>query len=232
MIQRCFRVIHIFRIFYCLLFFLFICSSPIVLEGAKSKPIKYDEVISLGGNCEPAIQLRKNHMRMMGYPFDWMFTTSVQGLIEFIQNKGAGFLDHDQLALSTEGGHHAVTDLRYGFTLIHDFTSFDNFQNDYLIVKEKYDRRIKRFFELLESNKEVLFIRLQIPCDQCTLLDHVIHTQYPNLSYEILALNHAEEADWGLERVKNVYLKNTPYFWASNEGDISWKKILHTYTKR
>ncbi|WP_068471366.1 DUF1796 family putative cysteine peptidase [Candidatus Protochlamydia phocaeensis] len=187
----------------------------------------YDEAVSLGYSCQVAQQLNDNGIRHQAYPFDWMLS-SAEGLILFIHYAGAGFLDLDKIAIEERvAGTNIliVADTLYGFRLLHDF--YDPFDTFYPIVKQKYERRIARFFNLLRSNKKVLFVRIQFTREQAELLDFILHTLYPQLTYTILALNPEPQADWGLERVKNLQLHQIPDVWYGDH--TRWREILSQF---
>lgn len=192
---------------------------------------QYDEVISLGMNCQVAYQVRTNGMRRHAYPFDWVIIP-FESLMTFLSEKGSEFLNQDKIALIDlpPGSHHfRALDLKYGIHLVHDFKA-PVFLSDYAEVKVKYDRRIKRFFDTLQlSNKRFLFVRLNITREQAEFLDHFLHTHYPKLSYTLLVLNDhpSFKGDWGLPRIRNFYLAQIPNCW---QGDHArWKEILSCF---
>ncbi len=191
----------------------------------------YDEVVSLGQGCQVAWQIETNNMRKYAYPFDW-FITSFDSLLLFIVHKGANFLDFDKIAVGEaypgDPSRLQVIDLVYGIQSYHDFFSMPPLGN-YYEIKAKYDRRIKRFFKLLESSHKILFIREGLSKAQVEYLDYILHSLYPHLSYTILALNNSQDYlyDWGLERIRNFYLEQIPGNWM---GDfVRWKEILSQF---
>ena len=203
----------------CALFFIFYAQ-------AEEEP--YDEAVSLGYGCQVAWQLKANGIRSLSYPFDW-FHTPFNGLVGFITLKGSNFLDVNQISIvgpyAGDPGCLQVVDLCYGITSYHDFSANPPFAN-YWHIKLKYDRRIKRFFDLLKSNKRILFIRQGDSRHQIECLDALLQQIYPRLNYSILAVNDSEEYKdkWGSERIKNFHIKQIPWVW---QGDYqSWKEVL------
>lgn len=194
----------------------------------------YDEVVSLGSlhyGCQVAWQIESNGMRKFAYPFDW-FHTSLESLTGFMYNKGVNFLDLDKIAVigpypgDTSRMH--VIDLVYGISSYHDFFSSPPLAN-HPQVKAKYERRIRRFFDLLNSNKRILFVRQGLSREQVEYLDCAIRSLYPHLSYTILAVNDSADYlySWGLERIQNFYLQQIPGDWV---GDFArWKEILSQF---
>lgn len=193
---------------------------------------KYDETVSLGSACQSAWQLEVNEVRKWAYPFDWL-VTSFDGLVAFIMNRGEGFLERDNLEVvevlkgdSLSFLH--VVDRKYDFHSIHDFFFPDMYNYDK--VKDKYERRIQRFFALLESDRKILFVRTQISRNEATYLDSLLHRLYPHLEYTLVAVSGDPDAqmDWGLERVRNFYMQQTQGDW---QGDYQkWKEILSQFS--
>lgn len=207
----------------------FILFTSLNIEGRLQQ---YDEVVSLGYSCQVAWQLETNGIRRLAYPFDW-FHTSYESLIAFINNKGAHFLDLDKINV---GGPYPgdpsrllVKDLLYGIISYHDFLATPPMSN-YADIKYKYDRRTKRFFNLLQSNKRVLFVIQDALKSQVENLDYLFHMLYPKLAYTILAVNSHEEycSPWGNARIENFYLPQIPGDWMGNFG--VWTEILSKFT--
>jgi hypothetical protein len=217
--------------------FLHFSSASASLEArhkhkSKPNPAAYDEVVSLGSRCQVAIQLEHNGIRHFAYPFDWI-VTHAEGLGSFIVNQGAHFLDRDKVVYVGEYAgnppYQFVMDTHYGFESYHDFLP-PHIKGNFEEVKEKFQRRIKRFFALLNSNKKILFIRTDVTRAEAEYLDNIIHTMYPKLVYTFVALNMTDDfrTDWGHPRIKNFYLEINPAVW---QGDsVRWKEILSNFT--
>lgn len=213
---------------YCKLFILLALLLLFTQSDLNASAEKYDQTISLGSSCQSAWQLEVNGVRKLAYPFDWLMTP-FDGLVSFIINKGEGFLEKDNIEVieilhGDPLSFLHVADRKYDFHSMHDFFFPDMY--NYGDVKAKYERRIQRFFDLLESNKKILFVRTQISRDEAVRLDDLLHYLYPYLEYTLVAINDDPDAqtDWGLKRVKNFYMQSTPGDWG---GDYQkWKEIL------
>lgn len=206
----------------------------LMTDAIRAEEKIYEEVVSLGSSCQVAWQLEAHCVRKAAYPFDWLITHS-KALNAFLCRKGKGFLNWDKItvirAYPGDPAHLEVVDQMYGLVSLHDFLANPPMEN-YYEVKAKYDRRLARFFELLNSNKTVLFVRQGSSCAEIKELDSLLHTLYPNLSYTILAVHNFEEykTDWGLERVKNYFLTQIPGDWAGDFdkwGEILGRFIIH-----
>lgn len=202
----------------------FLLSWPF-FATADEEP--YDEAVSLGMVCQPAWHLEGHHMRRWAYPLDWMITP-FHGLLLFIQNKGAHFLEKEHLKVleileGTPSILHVVDEF-YDIHSIHDFQapSMQNFEK----VKAKYERRIQRFFKLLASHKKVLLVRVQISRSEAETLTHLLSKLYPELNYTLVAVSEELSAkeSWGLERVSNFYMPQISGHWQGD--DEKWQEIL------
>ncbi len=211
----------------CAVLSLFLLFIPFNLKAVIKQ---YDEAVSLGTACQSAWQLEANGMRKLAYPFDWLITP-FDSLVSFITCRGVNFLDKDKLAvvevLPGNPSMLHIVDLLYNIHSIHDFYGPD--MSNYDAVKAKYDRRIKRFFNLLDSNKKILFVRVQISRSEAEEIDRLFQTFYPKLRYTLVAVSEDPNAqfDWGLERVKNFYMQQIPGDWAGNHE--KWETILSQF---
>ena len=209
----------------------FVCLLLIIFSTSlKAQP--YDEAVSLGYGCQVAHQLETFGLRKLAYPFDW-FHTSYEGLISFIANKGKDFLTLKQInVVGIYPGDPRcleVHDLLYGIISYHDFASNPVLMN-YAAVKAKYDRRVKRFFDLLNTNKRVLFVIQYCTRVQIEQLNAFLHSLYPRLTYTLVAVGNTEEylSDWGLPGIDNYYMEDILWDWRGNS--IRWHEILTQYS--
>jgi hypothetical protein len=131
--------------------------------------------LTMGHDCSPAGVLRELHLREFALPFDWIVSniSTIQTCLEDNFNKF-----HTNLKFN-----HNKTRLidAYGFQFPHDYplinTSIeldelgegnigeeagkhitDNWKEYYTIVKEKYNRRIERFNEIITSKNPVIVL--------------------------------------------------------------------------
>lgn len=137
------------------------------------------EFISLGGNCSVAYQLHKRGLRDVGFPFDWSKSTmnqlisSLEDNLEtyvssleisefsnrhpYIKFSGPPIPGMNNKALLEQGTYKCRND--YGITMSHELVV----KNDFSTLKEKLSRRVLRFLDLKNSNKDILnFIRLEM----------------------------------------------------------------------
>jgi hypothetical protein len=137
------------------------------------------EYIPLGGNCSIAYQLHKRGLRDNGYPFDWSKSTMTQLITSlddnldkyvssleisdfsnkhpYIKISGPPIPEMNDITLQGQGTYKCRND--YGITMSHELVV----KNDFSTLKEKLSRRVFRFLDLKNSNKDILhFIRLEM----------------------------------------------------------------------
>ncbi len=117
---------------------------------------KYTNVISLGYFCSVALEIKRLNMRNGSYPFDWILTDSMKNVIDLIENSFENFLEFEHLA-QYRSDHGLYKNMLTGISFYHDFSEFKSARLQYEAVKDKYDRRIKRFYTVIEQ--PTLFIR-------------------------------------------------------------------------
>jgi len=116
--------------------------------------------ISLGFNCATALVLRDLGLRTTSLPFDWVVTNNMQ-VINCIENNFEKF--HKKLDL-TEKDHWVIDE--YGIQYPHDYPTnedeslVDNWRDYQQEVLSKYNRRIQRFFTILNSNESIIVLYL------------------------------------------------------------------------
>ena len=203
---------------------LFSCTT--FLHSAEQP---YDALIPLGGDCQLTHQMRVNGLRQYALPLDWSIT-SPEALIKVLDNKFHDYLNKDNLEFVENGNESYIKEKLYGINFIHEFKREKNFLDGYDTVKEKCDRRIERFFQVIEESKNPLFLRKWINKDQAIALAALIKDKLvPGKNFTLLALDSTTtseiEKPWGHPNIFNYYVKQPdPYVW---DGDYeAWKEIF------
>lgn len=189
------------------------------------------EIISLGYRCQPAMQMRFNNLRSAAYPFDWLIVP-FDSLCDLLENHFVGFLDAEHLEVRlnyyyqddggrASGNYPHIWEKKYNILMRHDFEFNADFMRRYAEVKEKYDRRIARFYEALASGKHIYFIRQGITHAQAERLDTILQRLFPCLRYTIVAIDFEGDIQtpWQMPRVKQYYMPlPVPY---NRDGDLA-----------
>jgi len=146
-------------------------------------------IIPIGIECGMADFLRKNSLRNLSFPFDWNVTYN--GVSKCIE---------DNFKLFTEPLNDRIND--YDIYFHHDFYNEESYNTD----KEKYNRRIQRLMNILETTTEdIIFCRRGHLChhhyeqngkyyniandiDDVEKLNTILSNKYPKLKYKIIVI--------------------------------------------
>ncbi|MBO7721989.1 MAG: hypothetical protein J6T01_06250 [Kiritimatiellae bacterium] len=126
---------------------------------------RYDRVCSIGHYCATAMYMRRHFLRSASGPLDWM-AGSPRGLalnVSLVCGGFEGFLRKDRLRpmenLKTESDdldHDYYMDEGTGMASYHDFPAGVPLEQSYAKVREKYDRRIARFYATVPTGRTLL----------------------------------------------------------------------------
>lgn len=151
-------------------------------------PDVFDKIVSLGGSCQVAHQLKRLRLRFDSYPFDWVFSTNADRVIELMRNDFSEYLLEENLSeLEREDSEHrSVLDTRYGIIHQHVFPRDKSVSEAYSEVKATVDRRVERFRGL---KGKILFVRTNLTVKQAEELSSVLISRFGRGAF-LLVLNH------------------------------------------
>lgn len=116
----------------------------------------FQNVISLGFFCSISLDLEKMGLRSFSGPFDWVISDNFRDVINLIDNHFEHFIEEDLLEQNIDNPY-LYRNTANGIRFYHDFDGYIPLHKQFEKVKEKYERRIKRFYE--KVCKPSLFIR-------------------------------------------------------------------------
>lgn len=121
---------------------------------------KYDLFYSIGTNCYTAKTLRSKGFRITSGPFDWIKNGSFDERINLIVNDFEDFLNKEDLKFNKDeaNGQPYYANLKTDCHFIHDFSDKIPFDEDFISVKDKYDRRISRFYDYINKSQKTLLV--------------------------------------------------------------------------
>ncbi len=131
---------------------------------------EYDFIFSIGENCFCADILNKNNLRTTSSPFDWLTPnrdyskTNMISNLQIINNKFKDFLIKDNFIYigdSVKDGVKMYLNNNTNLFYNHDFFIDNKFEDDYIKMKETYQRRIERLLTELESDKKNLMVYIE-----------------------------------------------------------------------
>lgn len=178
--------------------------------------MQFDEIISVGGNCDAAHHVRRYFKIEKSMPMDWLIVP-FNALISMCNDNFRDFIRLDRLTL-WNGTRHAIQCARRGIVYQHDFprdaealVMIDDIAGMFADVKAKYARRIERLQEACRPGRSVLFVRswreilhtAQDYPDYCIrgvpdyqfaeLLDALRHC-FPQTSFKVLFVNYGAQS--------------------------------------
>ncbi|MCH5296319.1 MAG: hypothetical protein J1E85_01470 [Ruminococcus sp.] len=107
-------------------------------------------VISLGCFCSVALELEKNGLRDASYPFDWLITRDFSKVLHLIETNFDNFLNEDNLIQSISSRNYYYDEIQK-IWFYHDFSSNSDLHSQMDDVKEKFNRRINRFYSAIKQ---------------------------------------------------------------------------------
>ena len=214
----------------------------------------YDLVISIGEACMCSSNLRKRGLQKFSYPLDWVFGATFAQRIGFVINKFHRYFEFKDL-ISLDRIDHDKYIIKNKYTALchnHDFyINQGSWESQYDKVKAKYDRRISRLINMLESQhkQKVLIVYIEIPRTadnqhefikdkQLTSYIDELERVYPNKKFNLLYIKHNEEYypnKFKYEQISKsinkaiIYNRAFKYTegWESNNSNI--QKVLAHY---
>lgn len=118
--------------------------------------MNYKHYISLGYFCSVAMELERIGLRSASYPFDWLVTPRMSNVMEMIETHFEGFLEENCLRLK-DGSDKIYINSQTGFSFVHDFEAKKSLSEQIDGVRQKFERRIERFYRDIEE--PTLFVR-------------------------------------------------------------------------
>lgn len=181
---------------------------------------RYDIIYSLGKNCACATYLKRNNLRLTSGPFDWVGEASLADRAKIIEQDFNGFINENYLEKreSPNTEHDLYFDSRSKVSFVHDFLPGVSVQESLPAIKEKYSRRIARFYENVRSAKRALFIyfsiyeKTPIPQEEIFEMERVLSEKFGAEKIELWVIEHDENAS-KQEKLSCKKLSDRSIFW-------------------
>lgn len=125
---------------------------------------KYNIIYSLGTDCACALYLKESNLRKISGPFDWLTGVGFEERINLILNDFENFINIEDFIkmpkTAKDNENEKLNDFykntKTNFLFLHDFPKEIPLENSFKKVKEKYNRRITRFFKLIKKDNVLL----------------------------------------------------------------------------
>jgi len=184
---------------------------------------RFDFICSLGSSCLCATSLRDAGLRLSSGPFDWLLGPGMKDRVELVVRDFEGWLEPGDLVFAGNPEkfvHDTYINRRTGYTFPHDFDIGKPFDEGFPAVREKYMRRIARFYERVRSSRRVLLVWLENPMTDDRPTDEDVRAslaalaaKFPGVSVELLVVDRApdDSASGSLERRDGHWRATCPY---------------------
>ena len=154
---------------------------------------QWDAVISVGGTCQVAYQIKRAGLRAFSGPFDWLFSTEPDMVTEALDKDFDGWLLKENLHEEpSQSECRKIFDDKYHTIHQHIFPADRTYEESYDDVKTIVDRRVGRFLSFKEGDKDILFVRTNLTPDQAKAMGEVVSRRYGPNAY-LLVVNHIRE---------------------------------------
>jgi len=194
---------------------------------------KYDLAIPIGGSCSTSEAMRAAGLQFATLPLDWTGGPTFRAKVDLICADFARWM--------TKSGLHPLPATKFsrdiymkddvlGFTFNHDFSYGVPFDEDYERVKAKFDRRIRRLYELIGKSKRILIVSIGVPTSKDIPDEDLVHAReafgrkWPGKTFEILYAEHREGRSFEnrTEREADGIRCLTFDFQKREEGNAEW----------
>lgn len=179
--------------------------------------VDFANIISLGYFCGPALELEKVGLRSHSYPFDWLIS-DFEEILSCIENGFKNFLTYENL-YQYKNIKYYYYDKKYKMHFYHDFDEFRPLKIQLEDVKEKYNRRIERFYK--DITKPTLFIRYVKDQHE---LDYI--TQNYESVIELLKKYHGDNNLLLIANDDLVNVNQEVYFVSKDANDVVARRFL------
>lgn len=134
-------------------------------------------IVSLGFFCGGAMELERCGIRSDSLPFDWLITSRFESVLALMNNGFDGFIARENLYQEYETNPAYYFNKMYRIHFYHDFSGGIPFDDQYENVCKKFDRRIKRFYEVIKE--PTIFLRYCSGPDEAAFIkdnvDRILH---------------------------------------------------------
>lgn len=209
----------------------------------------YDLIFSIGEACSCTECLRFNKLQDASYPFDWIFGATFLDRIKILTSKFDNFLNLKDLTFSYSENSISCDAYKNNFnnlTFNHDFPKDIPLSSSYNQVKEKYNRRINRLLNKINTSQNVLLVYIETPMTSNTLKnDGVLHEAqkfleqaFPGTQCDILYITHDETLPLYIhnyvklsDKILKVALYNKSNMSGYPEDTVNPHNLIHLFKK-
>lgn len=210
---------------------------------------RYDLAFSIGFGCGCSKALRQANLQFVSYPMDWIGVKSALAAARIIAADFAGWMEKSAMRLidvrrDDEHVQRTYINDRTGVIFTHDFPYELGFDEAFVAVKSKYDRRIARLMSAICASRRVLAVHVEHPIHErasdadLVRAHEILSTRFPDVRVDLLYFYHqdgtadcpAVAVSEGVTAVARPYRKYDDYGWISH--GIETDGICHYLRER
>ena len=201
----------------------FVFSSP---SDRKEELLKSNEplFVSLGSYCEGAHMLKFCERRKAAFPLDWIISFDGEAVIEMLQNGFDDLFNEVHFIPYGPAGH--LLHNRYHLEFLHEGNFNQDYEDQFEDLKQKYTRRIDRFYSLKDYQGKVYFIRnayiysttnlhrffqcsanIEITEDYAMRLYQALKFVFSDLDFDLLVINSNEGNGFNEQKTLSEHVK-------------------------
>jgi len=167
---------------------------------------RYDLAVPMGYACSCSQAVRAAGLQFASFPFDWAAPygkNTLQKLVEtlcddfsaWFEKEDFDGMSQDDVGVWDTSEADAYINRRTGYFFPHDFPKGSDFDKAYEKVALKYRRRIARLYDLLQSAKRVLLVRMDSPAmslvttsEECKEARARLMSKFPGVAFDLIYL--------------------------------------------
>jgi len=162
---------------------------------------KYDLCFCLGDTCKGTISLRDAGLQYLSFPLDWCGGPRFVEKARHIRDGFVGFADPanlEKLPVAKTSQTQLYRDKKFNYTIIHEFHVNVPFEQELPVVRERMNRRVRRFLGLQDHAKSVLILWINIPGvlmetpETALEARRILSERCPGVKIDVLLLNYRE----------------------------------------
>lgn len=180
---------------------------------------------------------------MASFPLDWMLSNDFQGLIKAFEENFVYFLDPQFLIFNEE--RRSVINVRYGFETDHFWddqpqikakVTGHNFLKYCAQLRPKFEKRIRRLYEILSGDVPVYLIRKKV-IDPLHLIcfRELLLRKFPQIRLSFIIFDEVENPYSEIPNVKYYKVNNVDDFPGRNKENFKtrsgWSELLEDLEK-
>ena len=167
---------------------------------------KFDLIFGVGENCNTSLALRQNNLQIASFPFDWLGFSDLEKNISIILDDFKNFINEEDLEIlpnSFNGRTDTYVNKKNNLHFVHDFVPDIDFKKQFIFVKNKYQKRQKRLYELISKSNKVLIVyisshetELSKIIEKYKYIQEKISKKFPNIGFSYLYIQSSENQEY------------------------------------